>query len=159
MIDKLSSETVRTHKGVSFTGITTCFFCHDGNGNVFMAKRSSRSRDEHGNWDVGAGGLKWGVSAEDNVIREVEEEYGTTPLEVKLLGYRDAFRELPDGSPTHWVALDFLVRVDASEVRINEPAMFDESGWFSLNDLPEPLHSQLPFALKKYRSEFEELIS
>jgi hypothetical protein len=36
--DKLPPETLRKHKGISFVGITTCFICHDGNGNIFMAQ-------------------------------------------------------------------------------------------------------------------------
>ncbi len=159
MIEKLSAEILRKHKGVSFTGITTCFFCHDGAGKVFMAKRSHHSRDEQGKWDVGGGGLKWGLSAEDNVRREIEEEYGTKPLEIQFLGYRDAFRELPDSTQTHWIALDFLARVDRNDVHISEPDMFDDSGWFTMEELPEPIHSQLPHAFAKYEPEFRAFTS
>ncbi|MBC7546327.1 NUDIX domain-containing protein [Candidatus Saccharibacteria bacterium] len=154
MIKKLSQEEIRKHKGVSFAGVSTCFFCTDGNGKLFMAKRSQQSRDERGNWDVGAGGLKFGQSAEHNAIREIQEEYGVTPKSIKFIGYRDAFRTLPDGTPTHWVALDFLAVVDPSEIMINEPEMFDDCGWYELDKLPTPLHSQLPAAIKKYHKEF-----
>ena len=143
MIDKLSADILRKHKGISFVGVTTCFICHDGNGNIFMAKRSQNARDEHGTWDVGGGGLKWGVTAKENVIREVEEEYGTTPKDVEFLGYRDVFRTLNDNTSTHWLALDFIVLVNRDQVKINEPDMFDNFGWFTLDDLPSPLHSQL----------------
>lgn len=159
MIDKLSPDVLRKHKGVSFVGVTTCFFCHDGDGNLFMAKRSRNARDEHGSWDAGAGGLKWGMSAEENVAREIEEEYGTKPLALQFLGYRDALRQMPDGTATHWLALDFLARVERKNVRINELEMFDESGWFTIDSLPEPLHSQIPYAIEKYRSTFEGLNS
>lgn len=152
MLEKLSADIIRKHKGLSFVGVTTCFFCHDGNGKLFMAKRSKNARDEHGNWDIGGGGLKWGVSAEENAIREIQEEYSTTPKHMEFLGYRDAFRELPDGTLTHWLALDFLAEVDSDEVRINEPEMFDESGWFEIDALPSPLHSQLPHAFEIYKS-------
>lgn len=122
-----------------------------------MAKRSNEARDECGRWDVGGGGLKWGVSAEQNLIREVEEEYGVTPKNVRFLGYRDAFRELEGGSPTHWLALDFLVEVRRDKLHIAEPEMFDESGWFTLDDLPQPLHSQLPEAFHKYKDTLASL--
>ena len=157
MIEKLPPDVLRRHKGLSFVGVATCFFCHDGSGNLFMAHRSQNARDEHGRWDVGAGGLKWGVTAEENIAREVEEEYGVKPLEISFLGYRDAFREMPDGVATHWIGLDFLVKVDRESVRISEPDMFDESGWFTVDNLPEPLHSQIPYAIEKYKATFEEL--
>ena len=159
MTEKLPVDLLRMHKGISFVGVTTCFFCHDGNGNIFMAQRSKNARDEHGKWDIGGGGLKWGLSAEENVKKEVLEEYGTKPQGIEFLGYRDAFRELDDGTATHWLALDFLVRVERSKVFIAEPDMFDDSGWFNLDELPLPIHSQLPAAFKKYDSKFRTLIS
>lgn len=160
MFEKLSPEILRKHKGISFVGVTTCFICYDNNGNIFMAKRSNNARDEHGNWDIGAGGLKWGSTATDNVIREIEEEYSATPLEITFLGYRDVFRTLPDGTPNHWLALDFAAKVNRDDIKINEPDMFDDSGWFKLDKLPSPLHSQLHIIFDKYKSELiSKLIS
>ena len=151
MVDKLTPEILRQHKGVSFAGITTCFFCTDGQGKLFLAKRSNKARDEHGNWDVGGGGLKFGIRAIDNAIREIQEEYSATPTNIEFIGYRDILRNLPDGTPTHWVALDFKAVVDPKDVKINEPDMFDDSGWFKLDDLPAPLHSQVAFGIDKYK--------
>lgn len=139
---KLTAAELRLHKGVSFTGITTVFFCHDGNGRLFLAKRSKNSRDEHGRWDSGGGGLKHGEAIEENLKREVREEYDAEPLKCDFIGYMDCFRETPDGTPTHWLAMYFAVLVDPNEVKINEPEMFDDSGWFTLDKLPKPLHSQ-----------------
>lgn len=147
---KLSSEVIRKHKGISFTGITTVFFCHDGNGNLFLTKRSKNTRDEHGRWDPGGGGLKHGQSVEQSLIREVKEEYNAVPLRTDFIGYFDAFRETPEGLPTHWLAMCFAVQVDPKEVKINEVEMVDDHGWFSLDALPEPLHSQLALFFEKH---------
>jgi 8-oxo-dGTP pyrophosphatase MutT (NUDIX family) len=147
MIQKLSSETLRRHKGVSFVGVTTPFVCYDDKGRVFLAKRSKNARDEHGRWDFGSGGLKHGQSAEKNMRRELMEEYGVEPLAVTPLGYFELFRTLPDGTPTHWVAIAHAVKVDAEKVKIMEPDMFDDSGWFTLDALPSPLHSSIEAVL------------
>lgn len=141
-VTKLTPEEIRKHKGISFTGITTVFFCHDGNGKLLLQKRSKNTRDEHGRWDPGGGGVRHGESITDNLYREVEEEYGAKPLQADFLGYFDAFRESPDGQPTHWLAMCFAVKVDPSQVKINEPDKVDEIGWFELDKLPSPLHSQ-----------------
>src|SRR5512139_2254841 len=133
---KLSSEDIRKHKGVSFTGIRTVFWCYNNDGQIFLAKRSKNARDEHGRWDPGAGGLKHGQTLEENVRRELKEEYDVEPFELNFIGYRDVFRELEDGTPTHWLAMDFAARVDPSDLRINEPHMFDDFGWFTLDELP-----------------------
>lgn len=146
---KLSPEELRKHKGVSFTGITTVFICHDGKGKIFLTKRSKNTRDEHGRWDPGGGGLKHGQAIEENMLREVKEEYDVTPLSHEFIGYFDAFRETPEGLSTHWLAMFFAVHVDPKQVKIMEPEMVDDSGWFSLDELPTPLHSQFTLYLPK----------
>ena len=156
---KLSPEEIRKHKGVSFTGVTTVFFCYNDDGQLFLARRSKNARDEHGRWDPGAGGLKHGQSLEENVKRELLEEYGAKALKLDFIGYRDVFRELDDGTPTHWLAMDFAIKVDPSEVRINEPDMIDEVGWFSLDALPEPLHSQFNTFLELHGDKLKRIMA
>ncbi len=156
---KLTAEELRRHKGVSFTGITTVFLCHDGQGKIFLTKRSPNTRDEHGHWDPGGGGLKHGQSIEDNLLRELKEEYGVTPNSFEFIGYFDAFRKSPDGLPTHWLAMIFAVYVDPTKVKIMEPEMVDDSGWFTLDNLPSPMHSQFGLFLKKFGPEFQKSIN
>jgi 8-oxo-dGTP diphosphatase len=155
---KLSTNILRQHKGISFVGISTCFFVYDGKGKFFMSKRSKNTRDEQGRWEIGGGGLKWGENAEDNMVRELKEEYNAEPLKITFLGYRDIHRKLKDDTPTHWVGLDFAVLVDPSTVEISEPDMIEDSGWFTLDKLPSPLHSQQQIFMHKYKDELESLI-
>lgn len=48
MIKKMTPQQIRRHKGISFTGVTTVFVCHDGRGKMLLAKRSQNARDEKG---------------------------------------------------------------------------------------------------------------
>lgn len=137
-------------KGVDFTGITIVYLCHDGKGKFVMAKRSANARDEHGTWDCGGGGLEFGDTVEETLRREIKEEYDTDVISFEFLGFRDVHRQ-KDGKPNHWVSLDFKVLVDASKVKINEPHKFDDIGWFDLDNLPSPMHSQHEYFFKKYR--------
>jgi ADP-ribose pyrophosphatase YjhB (NUDIX family) len=137
-------------KGEDFTGVTVVYFCHDGNGNFLLAKRSGNARDEHGCWDCGGGGLEFGHTVEETLRKEIAEEYGTDVLDYEFLGYRDVHRE-HDGKKTHWIALDFKVRVEPKKVKNNEPHKFDAVEWFTINKMPEPLHSQLPNFLALYK--------
>jgi 8-oxo-dGTP pyrophosphatase MutT (NUDIX family) len=155
---KLDPETVRRHKGVSFVGVGTVFFCHDGKGKFLMSKRSRNARDEQGKWEIAGGGLKWGVSAEDNLIREVKEEFGADAKGIMFLGYRDVFRKLDDGTPTHWLVLDYAVKVDPSKVRRNEPDLCDEIGWFTLDAQPAHVHSQHATFMNKYCDQLTEIL-
>ncbi|MCO8271442.1 NUDIX domain-containing protein [Actinoplanes sp. TRM 88003] len=125
--------------------VSCVFVCHDGDGRVLLARRSAQARDEPGAWDCGAGALEFGETFEQAVTREVTEEYATPPLSIDLRGVRNVLRP---GS--HWVAIVFAVRLDPAAARIGEPHKFDELGWFPLDALPAPLHSQLPAALELF---------
>lgn len=137
-------------KGIDYTGITIVYFCHDGKGNFVMAQRSSQARDEQGRWDVGAGGLEFDDTIENTLKKEIKEEYCTDVLDFEFLGYRDVHRE-HEGKKTHWVTFDFKVLVEPSLVRIGEPHKFDNIGWFTLENLPNPIHSQLSNFLNLYK--------
>ncbi|HSE34610.1 MAG TPA: NUDIX domain-containing protein [Candidatus Paceibacterota bacterium] len=140
--------------GVDFVGVTTPFYCNDGEGNFVLHKRSAKCRDEHGHWDPGSGKLDHGLSLEENVLKEVLEEYGCRGEIQERLPAHDIFRE-HNGKKTHWVAVPFFVKVERSEVRNNEPEKIDEIGWFRLDTLPEPLHTGFRYTLDRYREYFK----
>jgi 8-oxo-dGTP pyrophosphatase MutT (NUDIX family) len=140
----------KAKKGVEYVGVTLSFFCHDGKGNFVLTKRSANCRDEQGRWDFGGGGLELHDSVEGRLKEEIREELCTDVLSYEFLGYRDLHRDNA-GVPTHWIALDFKVLVDRAKVANGEPHKFDEIGWFTLDALPSPLHSQAPNELALYR--------
>ncbi len=140
------------HKGVDYIGIAVVYFCHDGKGNFLMHKRGASARDEQGKWDIGAGAIEFGHTAEQTLKKEIKEEYGTEVLSYEFLGFRDdIYRKTEDGKPVHWVSLDFKVLVDASQARNAEPHKFDEVRWVTLATMPEQNHVQLKIFLEKYK--------
>jgi 8-oxo-dGTP diphosphatase len=127
--------------------VSVVFVCHNGRGRVLLARRGAGARDEPGTWDTGAGALEHGETFADAVRREVREEYTADALDVETIGVRNVLR---DGS--HWVAVVNAVHVDRRHpVAIGEPHKFDELGWFALDELPVPLHSQLPETIALFR--------
>lgn len=142
-------------KGFDYTGITVSFFCHDGEGKYVLHRRNQNCRDEHGRWDFGSGGLKFGETLEQCLLREVAEEYGVKPIRYEFMGHDEIFRE-HDGKQTHWIAFRYLVLVEREKVINGEPHKHDELSWFSLDALPEPLHSQVPYALEKYKDKLSK---
>jgi 8-oxo-dGTP diphosphatase len=108
-------------------------------------------RDEQGRWDFGGGGLDVHDTVEDTLRKEIKEEYCAEVLEYEFLGYRDVHRESEEGTKTHWIALDFKVLVDRDSVKNGEPHKFDEINWFTIDSLPQPLHSQIPKYLQTYK--------
>ena len=143
-------------KGEDYTGVTVVYFCHDGKGNFVFNKRGENCRDEQGKWDVGGGGLEIHDTVENTLRKEIKEEYGADVLESEFLGYRDVHRE-QNGKKTHWIALDFKVKVDRSKVKNGEPHKFTEIGWFALDKLPSPLHSQILSEIDIYKEKLSKI--
>ncbi len=141
-------------KGFDCIGITVSFLCHDGEGNVLLNKRSVHCRDEHGHWDCGGGSVEFGQTIERTLRKEIKEEYNADVQSFEFLGYRDVFR-VQEGQDTHWLSLDFLVKVDRAQVKNNEPHKFDELEWFKWGELPTPMHSQFPQFLKQYNQKIK----
>jgi 8-oxo-dGTP diphosphatase len=137
-------------KGIDYIAVGVSYFCHDGNGKYLMNKRSKNCRDEHGRWDIGGGGIDFGDTIEETLRKELKEEYCVENMSYEFLGYKDVFREL-DGKKTHWIQFFFRVKVDSKEVKNGEPHKFDEIGWFSLDNLPTPLHSQIQSQVNLYK--------
>jgi len=141
--------------GIDYIGVTTPFYCNDGKGNFLLHKRSTGTRDEHGRWDPGGGKLEFGMGLEENVLKEIAEEYGCKGIIQEQLPTHGIMREW-NGKKTHWVVIPFFVKVDPKEVKNNEPHKIDELGWFRLDNLPQPLHSGFQYALDHYRPFFDK---
>jgi 8-oxo-dGTP pyrophosphatase MutT (NUDIX family) len=143
--------------GIDYIGVSIVFICHDGSGRFLLLKRSKNSRDEQGTWEFGGGKLEFGKNLEEDVLREVAEEYGCDGKIEEQLPALSLLRE-HEGARTHWVITPFVVKVDPKEVKLNEPHKHDEIGWFSLDDLPKPLHSGVQSYIGKFRKLLQKYV-
>lgn len=134
--------------GVDYPGVTTFFFCHDGNKKFLLHKRSQNCRDEQGTWDSGGGKLEFGEDLREAALRELKEEYGCDGVIEHQLPTVTRIRE-KNGVKTHWITIGFIIKVDPKKVSMNEPEAMDEIGWFALDELPSPLHSCVPMDLEE----------
>ena len=139
-------------KGFDFIGNAAVTLCHDGQGKYLLGLRSDQCRDEHNRWDlIGSGGIEFGDTIEETVRKEVKEECGADVIHIEYLGFREVFRE-QSGTQTHWIQYDYLVQIDSQQVRITEPDKCLELRWCQIDEFPEPLHSQFPVFLAKYKN-------
>jgi len=155
MVNKKANTNHDSKRGFNFIGVNCVFWCHDKNNRILMHKRSKNCRDEQGRWDCGAGSMEFGETFEETVAREVEEEYGTKPLEIVYITSSNVLRK-HNGRKTHWIKNLHWVLVDPKKVKNNDPEKIDEIGWFNINKLPKPLHSQIDIEIdlsKKYLKE------
>lgn len=141
--------------GTDYIGVSTPFYCNDGKGRFVLHKRSKNCRDEQGKWDTGSGQLDFGQTIEENVLREVKEEYGCKGKIQEQLPAHSILRK-HDGKMTHWLVIPSFILVDPKKVKIGERHKADKIGWFTLDKLPSPLHTGFQFTLKKYKRYFEK---
>ena len=139
-------------KGVDYIGIAVVPFLHDGQGNYLVGLRTDKCRDEHFTWEpLGGGGLKFGETLDEAIVREVFEEAGAVAFNFEYLGLREVHRE-HEGKKTHWVAFDYRAQVNPDVVKLMEPEKCVEIRWCTVDEIPAPLHSQFPLFLERYKN-------
>ena len=109
-------------------------------GRVFLAKRQGSHGED--TWASAGGHLEWEESLEDCARREALEELGVTVGEMRFLCISNIV-----AYGKHYVDVEFLGDIGSQEPRLAEPEAFSESGWFPLDDLPQPLFQAVWYAL------------
>lgn len=145
--------------GLDCIGVSTSFYCHDENGRWLLHKRSKNCRDEKGAWDSGGGKLEFGLTLEENVLKEIKEEYGCKAKIQRQLPTITLLRNSPEGTNTHWIIVPFILLISSknrADVKIGDKEKMEEMGWFTLRNLPSPLHSGFQKTTKLYKSIFDE---
>ena len=114
-------------------------------GQVFLARRQGSHGDA--TWGSAGGHLEMGESLEQCARREALEELGVTVGELRFLCVSNI---LAYGK--HYVDIEFLGEIGGQEPRLAEAGEFSESGWFPLDELPQPLFEAMRYALDSLRS-------
>ena len=93
-------------------------------------------RGDDANWGLIGGVMELGESAEDTIIREVNEETGTSAKAHKLIGvYTDYHHEYPNGDQVQPVVFFFSVTIDPNAtLTISDESI--ELRYFAQEDLP-----------------------
>lgn len=126
-----------------------------------MHMRSTNCRDEKGAWDSGGGKLEFGLTLEENVLKEIQEEYGCDAIIEEQLPAITLLRQSPEGTNTHWIIVPFILLIteeNSKKVKIGDPEKMVEIGWFTLSNLPNPLHSGFQKTVTRYKNNFKKYI-
>ena len=127
-------------KGFDYTGVAVVFACHDGKGNFLFAKRGQHVRDGQGMWEMPAGGVKFGETVYESLLREIREELCIEPIETTFMNFKEVIQRNGEQIIKHWVNFEYLVLVNPENVKIGEPNKCDAIEWRKLDNVPEPLH-------------------
>jgi 8-oxo-dGTP diphosphatase len=140
-------------KGVDYIGVAAGAMIFNEKGELFLAKRSNKTSNQHGCWETPGGGVEFGETLEQAVRREVKEEYG---VDIDVIEQFPAGDEILKKEKQHWVATTFLAKIKSGQTpQIMEPHKCDAIGWFSLDNLPKPLSYITILDLKTYHAVYK----
>ncbi|HEY6011872.1 MAG TPA: NUDIX domain-containing protein [Nitrospirota bacterium] len=155
---KVSLRPVRNRdknmqKGIDYIGVGVGAVILDQNRAVFLAKRGREARNERHKWEFPGGGVEFGETLEQALMREVKEEYGIT---IEVLQLLDVVDHIIPAEKQHWVSPTFLCRITDGLPRIREPHKCEQIGWFCLHEIPE---SELTSASQKSLKSLRRLLT
>ncbi|MEM7533240.1 MAG: NUDIX domain-containing protein [Chloroflexota bacterium] len=122
--------------GKEYIGVGVGALVFNAEGQVFLAKRGPAAKNEAGCWEFPGGGVDFGETMVDAIIREFMEEYGMEIAVTGLLGVVDHI--LPDEGQ-HWISPTYLATHVSGTPKVLEPRKCTAIGWFSMHELPQPL--------------------
>jgi len=119
--------------GVDFPGVG-CGLAVVKDGKLLLCKRLKAP--ESGHWNIVGGKVDHMEPAADAARREAEEESGLAIHSVRFLCLSE---QLIDADRQHWVSLIYVSDDFSGEPWLTEPDKLSDIGWYSLDDLPQPL--------------------
>lgn len=103
-------------------------------GKILLYKRLKAP--EAGHWSIPGGKVDVMEPAAQAARREAEEETSLEIGTVRLLGPAEV---LVEADRQHWVSLLYIADDFKGEPQLTEPDKLSDFGWFSRNELPQPL--------------------
>lgn len=102
-------------------------------GQIALIKRDGKYGS--GTWAPPGGHIEFGESAVDAAIRETMEEIGVEIRNTKILGFTE---DLSAAYDTHYITIWTKADLASGNLK-SKDIEFTESGFFDINNLPEPL--------------------
>jgi 8-oxo-dGTP diphosphatase len=97
--------------------------------------RSSSPQIKPPLWWLPGGGIDFGESPEETLLREFHEETGLAIKEPVLLDVVSDIRRRPNGDRIHTVRVLYTASLDGGELRDEETGTTDQAQWFAVATL------------------------
>ena len=138
----MTSSSSQAQNSRPLVGVGVLFVRDD---RVFLAKRQG----SHGeaSWGFAGGHLEFGETLEECAQREALEEMGVAVTGLRFLCISNVI-----AYNRHYVDVEFAGNIGDQEPFITDKKAFSESGWFALDDLPQPLFRPAEIALNSLRT-------
>lgn len=123
-------------RGIDYIGVGVGAVIVNPRGQVFMARRGPRAKNERGLWEFPGGSVEFGETLADALRREIREEYG---IEIAVGALLDVVDHILPGEGQHWVSPTYICAVLSGEPAIREPEKCTAIGWFDPSAAPPNL--------------------
>lgn len=97
--------------------------------------RSSNPKHNPPLWWLPGGGIDFGESPEDTLVREFLEETGLEVANPELIGVHSDMRRRDNGDKIHTVRILFTAQVSGGELQHEVHGTTDHAAWFKLSEL------------------------
>ncbi|MFA6296487.1 MAG: NUDIX domain-containing protein [Patescibacteria group bacterium] len=139
-------------KGIDYIGVGTGAMIFNNIGQVFLAQRGIKARNEKGLWDFPGGSVEFGEKCEDATIREIKEEYG---FEIEIMEFLEFVNHIMPTEKQHWVSTTFIAKYKSGQPKILEPEKCSQIKWINLKEInPRTLTIASQSDLKTYIKKF-----
>ena len=118
-------------KGIDYIGVGVGALIINDEGKCLIAKRGYKAKNERGLWEIPGGGVEFGETFREAIIREVREEIG---IEIEVGVLLELCDHILPEEHQHWVSPTFFARIVSGTPQIMEPEKCDEIGWFTLDE-------------------------
>lgn len=108
-------------------------------------------RADNGNWAIHGGVLELGETVEETVKRELNEEIGINPTELKLykiFSGEDMHTVYPNGDEVYFINVIFLCEEYEGELKQDNEEV-TELKWFDVDNLPRDINAPVDKAILK----------
>lgn len=119
-------------KGVDFIGVGTGAIIFNKAGEVFVAQRGPRARNETGKWDFPGGAVEYGETCENALVRELKEEF---EIDVEVIELLEVVNHILPEEQQHWVSPSFIAKHVGGIPRITEPEKCIGFKWIKITEI------------------------
>lgn len=116
-------------RGVDYIGVGVGAAIISPDGKLFLAQRGKQAKNERGKWEVPGGGVEFGETMEETIVREMMEEFG---IEIEVIDKLGFYNHILPKEKQHWLATSFVCRIKRGVPKIIEPEKTTKIGWFTL---------------------------
>jgi len=122
--------------GIDFIGVGVGAILVNAQGQLFLAQRGEKAKNERGCWEFPGGSVEFGESLSAALTREMLEEFGISIEVGELL---DVVDHILPSEGQHWVSPTYICKITSGKPRIIEPEKCAAIGWFFPAAVPQPL--------------------